>query len=338
MKGDSKVVLGLTMFDMFKGVGILAVVFLHSINWTIQNQFGWKLIYSVLMPAFFIISGYWLNPKPILEGIKSSARQLLQPYLITLVIIEGIGLLHRLLTGNLKNWLQAFFIPGILGMSGPGTRFGPLWFLLALFWSWVLFYWTTTCFEEKKQLLMATLAGIVGGIWISYRPPFQLAQGLIGFFFLYNGFLMKKKGWLSQGLRMYLYLPMGFYWLLMVWLGTMDLGMYEVRYGFFSILGSLFGAMLVIRLFLYLEFLDTSWTESVRRIGRYTMWILCIHGLEGAVVPWNVLFHFVKKDTWAGCISWFILRCVVIGIGCVVLEQWNRKKIRRRLQREVRMK
>ena len=44
--------LSLTMFDLLKGTAMIAVILLHSIDWDIQEQIGWKMLYSVLMPAF----------------------------------------------------------------------------------------------------------------------------------------------------------------------------------------------------------------------------------------------------------------------------------------------
>lgn len=173
------------------------------------------------------------------------------------------------------------------------------------------------------QIGAAVLAGVVGGLWIGHQPPFQLSQGLIGFSFLYGGYFLKKKKWLFWRLRFWEGTLMGVGWFLTAIIGTMDLGMYEVRGGFVSVLGSFLGAALLIRLFLHLDFLETLWAEGLRTIGRYTMWILCVHGIEGAVIPWNFLFRFVEKDTWMGCVCWFFLRLIVIGACCVALEQWK---------------
>ena len=321
--------LSLTMFDLLKGTAMIAVILLHSIDWDIQEQIGWKMLYSVLMPAFFVTSGYWMKPRKITAGIKGAAKQILRPYLLTILAIEGIGLVHRLATGNFQNWLDVFFLPGLLGMSGPGTRFGPLWFLLALFWAWVFFYLTASVENERLQIGLAVLSGIAGGAWISFNPPFQLAQGLIGFFYLYCGYYLKKKKLLQNELELKIALPAVLYWLLMVYFGSMDMGMYRIRYGFLSIVGSLFGAVILIRFFLRIDFMKNPVADGLRTVGRYTMWILCVHGLEGAVVPWNILFRYVEKDTWAGCFLWFVLRLTVVAVGCAVLEQWNRIRLRR---------
>ncbi len=324
--------LSLTMFDLLKGTAMMAVILLHSIDWDIQEQIGWKMLYSVLMPAFFVTSGYWMKPRKIKAGIKGAAKQILKPYLLTLLAIEIVGLIHRLATGNFQNWLEVFFVPGLLGMSGPGTRFGPLWFLLALFWAWVFFYLAVSVENEKWQAGLAVLAGIVGGACISLEPPFQLSQGLIGFFYLYCGYSLKKKKLLQKDIRLGIGFPAALYWLIMVYFGSMDMGMYYVRYGFLSIVGSLFGAVFLIRFFLRIDFVKNPVVDILRTVGRYTMWILCVHGLEGAVVPWNILFRYVDKDTWAGCFLWFILRLTVIAVGCVTLEQWNRIRMRRMIE------
>lgn len=322
-----------TMFDLLKGVGILLVVLLHSIQWEAQNQFGWKIIYSILMPVFFVTSGYWMKKKKLKDGLITSAVFVLKPYLITVFIIEFIGLVHRLLTNDLTDWLETFLMPGILGMSGENSRFGPLWFLLALFWAWCLFYVAMLIRQEWIQILCAVLCGIAGGALLPCKLPFQISQGLIAFAFVYVGYWVKRKKIFEKKFPVITVAGMLALWAFTVWFGSMDLGMYSVKLGFVSVAGSAAGALLVIRIFLHINQFENSLFDVLEQTGRYTMWILCVHAAEGAVVPWNVLWKYVPYGTWTGTVCWFCVRWILIAVICVGLSKIQRILVRRKEQR-----
>lgn len=326
-----KIRVSLTMFDMLKGLAMLLVLVRHSIVRDVGAQIEWKFLYSILMPVFFVTGGFWMKPKEWKNGIRAGCEQILKPYIVSMAVIEGTGLLHRGLTGELGDWIETFLLPGLLGMSGEGSRFGPLWFLLALFWAWSLFYLIVSVKDVRMQTGLAVLCGAAGSVWIGFMPPFQLAQGMIGSFWVYSGYRIKKERLLEKPLHAVWGMGMAALWVFTIWYGTMDLAMYRVNGGFISVLGSLCGAFLVIKVFLHLNLLENRIFDGLRLVGRYTMWILCVHGIEGALVPWRVLDRFADRNVWTGWIGWFVLRCLLIGCICVVLERIQKYKIRKRM-------
>ena len=198
MKTNKKFV-GLAMFDFLKGAGILLVLIRHSIyglNISTDSPI-WQLLYSFIMPVFFLTSGYWLKNLNFREGLKTSARQLLKPYLIVIACIDIVGLIHRSLQHNIEEWLNLFLRQSLLVMSGEYSRIGFMWFIFALFMSWVFFYALIQIKNEKLRTVISIMICCVGTLLLKYRLPFQLAQAMIAQLFVYAGYLIKKKKYLA---------------------------------------------------------------------------------------------------------------------------------------------
>ena len=330
-----KKLINLTMFDLLKGIIMLGVLFGHSI---IAPEKGlgllWygKIMHSLAMAALFIVSGYWLKKKTIKAGVKLGITYLIKPLLLVLLIINVIGFVHRAMAGNLSEWVELFFVPSLLMWNGPGTRLGPLWFVLALFWAWCIFYFVVQITGEKLQIGIAVLFGVLGGALMPLQLPYQIAPGLMGFFFLYAGYFIKKKKLLEKKVNpVLLVLMLGVWWLTVVY-GSMDFYLYDVKYGILSAIGSLLGAFLLIKLFLYVNLLDWRVLDAFGWVGRYSMWYMCIHSVEKAVFPWKILFRFVDQKSMIGIVALFILRTIMITVICCVCQKvlmyWNGRKLR----------
>lgn len=316
---ERKNVINLTMFDLLKGVLMILVVLRHSMTGSVEDSIFWRVLYSVMMPVFFITSGYWMKKRKWRAGLESGVKGLLKSFAVVMVTVNGIGFIHRLLSGNLRDWVSVFLIPTLLVKSGEDSRIGTMWFVFALFLSWCLFYGAVNLLKERGQMMFACVCGIAAGILMPRHLPFQISQGLAGFFFVYGGYQMKKKKLLEKELSFGVCILTAVLWILSIVYGSMDLAVYRMEHGLLSLIGSLGGAFLTIRLFLYLNCFENRILDRVRWIGRYSMWILCIHSVEGTVIPWKVLFVLVPQDSWAGVCAQFVLRWLLIGGVCRLL-------------------
>lgn len=324
-----KRLVSLTMFDMLKGLLMLGVIALHTAPGDAADNVFWNILYSAAMPVFFITSGYWLKKKNWKAGIKEGAKYLLKPYFYAVFLIILVGGVHRFLIHEMEEWRSVFLLPSVLMLSGDGSRLGPLWFLPALFLAWSLYYVVMGLENERLRLFLALLSGIVGGYLSNLRLPFQLAQGLVGFFYVYCGFLIKKKKLWEKKMAWYQGALLLAIWLAAVLWGKLDLGSYRVERVLLSEAGSLAGSVLLIYMFLRLNRFENLFTAGLQTVGRYTMWILCVHGVEGALVPWNsILARFVDKETFTGWLLWMALRCAVIAAGCTGLGQLENRRRR----------
>lgn len=330
-----KKLINLTMFDLLKGVAMLGVLFIHSLYFA-DRTFGslWyeRAAHTVLMPAFFMVSGYWLKKKQVGAGVKNSVDYLLKPLLMVLLIINVIGFVHRAVNGNIREWVDVFLLPSVLMLNKRGARLGPLWFILALFWAWCLYYLVVQIKEEKWQIAIAIVCAFLGGALMPLRLPFQIAPGLIAFFFVYCGYLMKKKKLLEKKIHPFIYVALLVCWGLVVYFGSMDFYSYDVKYGMGSVIGSMCGTFIMVKLFLYANLPEWRMLDGFRWIGRHSMWIMCIHAVEGAVFPWKVLFRFIEQGTLLGTVVQFVLRTCFIIVVCIVLQRWQ--MYRSRKQRE----
>ncbi len=316
---EQKNLVNLTMFDLLKGVLMILVVLRHSMVSSVDDSIFWRILYSFMMPVFFITSGYWMKKRKFRAGVESSARGLLKPFGVVLVTVNGIGALHRLLSHNLEEWVNVFLIPTLLVRSGEESRIGTMWFVFALFLSWCLFYGAVNLWKEQGQMIFACVCGVAAGLLMPWCLPFQISQGLAGFFFVYGGYQMKKKKLLEKRLSWGTGILIAGVWVLSIIYGSMDLAVYKMDHGLLSLPGSLCGAYLTIRLFLHLNCFEHVILDKIRWMGRYSMWILCIHSVEGTVFPWKVLFAFIPQNSWAGVWAQFVLRWCFIGGVCWLL-------------------
>lgn len=323
-------IVNMTMFDFLKGLGILLVLFRHSTYeiTLLTDNIVFTYIYTVLLPVFFITSGFWLRKKPFLEGVTYSLALFLKPYLITIVCIDAVGFIHRLSQNNLAEWRDLFLRQSLLAISGEYSRIAFMWFVFALMMSWILFYGVIQLKSEKIQIAVSFVLCLIGVLLLPYRPPFQIAQGLIAQTFILAGFLMKKYRFLETKLSLPLICG-----LLAVWLiggyffcrdPLCDLSMYQFGNGIPAVLCCLCGSIIVIMGGIRINAIENPVIEKIALLGRYTMWILCIHSFEAAVVPWKVLYHFLPGIP--GSILQFILRCLFIYVVFRCIKQITRRR------------
>lgn len=329
----NKRIVNLTMFDFLKGLGIIMVLFRHSIydSALLSESNLWPIIYTVLMPVFFVTSGYWLKKRPFRHGLTTSLKLFLKPYLIIIACIDLVGLIHRFLQNNMEEWVNLFLHQSVLVISGDYSRIAFMWFVFALMVGWILFYGLIQIKNEKNQIAVSFLLCFIGTLILPYKLPFQIAQGLIAQLFLFAGYLMKKHRFLEKKLSIPVLVGLAAIWLVGGYFSCReplcDLSMYQFGNGIPAVLCCLCGSILVIEAGIRINVIDNPLIEKVALLGRYTMWILCIHSFEATVVPWSYIYHFVPIGGIAGSLLKFCLRCLFIFVVfCLIKHIMRRKK------------
>lgn len=321
--------MGLNMFDLLKGFIIILVVVRHSIgDLGFPDTLAGKIIFSVLMPSLFLVSGYWLNKRDMKTGLSSSVRSLLIPCLIVIAIIVGVGAVHRAFTHNMQNWVDLYLVPSLLIIS-TGGKITPLWFMFALFIAWCLYYAAVNTLSEKAQMAAACCSAVIGGLTMPLMLPFQISQGLIAFFYVYAGYQMKKRKLLQKPLPALVVLALLAVWTAGFLFGSMELSDYRVHNFLLSVPGGLCGAYLLVRLFLCLNALQWKILDPIRWVGRYSMWILCIHAVEAAIFPWKILFPSIASGSPFGMMLRFVLRWILIVAVCQGMMWWKTRALTR---------
>lgn len=100
-------------FDIVKGITILTVVYVHS-----GASIGpLKYFVSYYMPLFFVISGYFIKQRSIVDTFKRGLKQLLLPFYVSGII----GTVIAYLIGPSQIEISRYFM-GLL--FGPVETFG----------------------------------------------------------------------------------------------------------------------------------------------------------------------------------------------------------------------
>lgn len=184
--------------DIAKGIGIFLVVFGH----TCRNAEVQSYIYFFHMPLFFIVSGFFFNPKKYtsyFSFLKETSKTLLLPY-ITFYILSYLYWL----------FIERAMRPGSETISPItpiygffyGTDYkdfmkpnGALWFLWGLFIARNFLFFATRAVKDKISLLTIFVAGAAIGWALSVtnfiKLPFSINSSFFAFFFVGIGYLSK---------------------------------------------------------------------------------------------------------------------------------------------------
>lgn len=324
--------INLSMFDFLRGTAIALVLVKHSIHTDVESLIFWRLTYMVLMPVFFMISGYWLKEKSIRAGIQSSLQSFLKPYVISMLIINVIGFAHRFLEHNLREWFSLFLIPSVLVYSGENSRIGAMWFMIALMEAWIVFYLIIQLKDKQIQYIVCLCIGIAGYFLLDLHLPFQIAQAMIAQVFVYAGYFLKKQKLLERSLKIWQLFLQGAVWLVIGLAfcrnSICDLATYHFGDNPLVIFGCICGCCLLIYIGIRINSIENPVLDKMSQTGRYTMWILCIHSIEAAVFPWKYLFKIVPEESPIGMMLQLLCRILMILGCCMLIKTKNRRKIK----------
>ena len=317
---EKKSNVNMVMFDFAKGLAMLAVVFIHSGAAAEHDTYPIILIRSVVVAVFFMASGFWLRKRKLKTGIRMAAEQLLRPYAITLGIILLIGFAHRFLTHDMRDYWDLFILPVL--KRGAGPRTGALWFLVATFQTWCMYYLLMLLKDARLRLLLVVLGALVGmGLLPVHDYTYLLPQSLLMLPYIYGGSWIREKGLFDRNVPPWLLVLMSVPALVLAAFGKIDVIMDVADFGIINIAAQLLFGYVLIYITLLINAKEWKWTEWIMEIGRHSLWVLCIHSIEMSVFPWSVLWRFVEPDSVLGILTHFALRSAGILIGCVALRK-----------------
>ena len=149
---------------MIKGIACLIVILFHC---PIPTAIGDAIIYGLRfpIPIFLMISGYFSVGKEssFLKSAFKTIKLLFFGELISLLVLEALfltGLSHTNPISILQqiNWAKTIFYGSIFN--------GTLWYLYAMFWTWILFFVVSKLkhgFTILQYLTIPLLALHIGG-------------------------------------------------------------------------------------------------------------------------------------------------------------------------------
>lgn len=275
--------------DAAKGLGIILIVFGHIAS-VESPSLLYVYIYAFHVPLFFFISGLTLKPErdPFGTMLRGKLRSLLLPYLCYALLgygfyIAGYGLaqaLHlKIEQFNYGPWHPLLGV--FIGTLGDGNLVNtPVWFIIALFCTFVIGYAINRWIPSMALRWVAVLLLAVAGYLVSreVKLPWSLSSALVGLVFFQAGHTHARRFGL-QPLP-----PRHLGWLLAI---TAAVSLFSPLNGFVTLADMELGQPPLYALFafsgLYMTIALTQWLAHrgawLAQLGRWSMAIMVIHML-----------------------------------------------------------
>lgn len=176
--------------DNLKGLTMLAVVLGHIATPLTGFIFSWH------MPAFFFLSGFFINiERPIRESIKKEAKRLIVPFFI----FGLLGIVAEIIKRNLfpgfefayqdfsivKELQGLFFWMDFTHMHQYGFV---LWFLVALFWGKIILQFLLKVIKNKIVIGIICLALFFALANQNFILPFSADKALFSLVWIFGGY------------------------------------------------------------------------------------------------------------------------------------------------------
>ena len=344
----------LGMFDLIKGFMMILMIMAHtyglfdvmngyeSLDDFVAAQSPIVLIILVLflmvgeasMPILFIASGYGFRKTTFKKCVDKQAKMLLYPYAVTgcvAVVFHFVYYYLRYRSGLRTAVVQTIrLLAGfVLGMPNETTILGqrigicgPVWFLLALFIGNVIFNELLQRFEGKVLLLVSALISCVGWLLsLGQTIPWALSQSLVAVLYICFGHMIKKNKIYTSSEKpalriavMALILAAHF---IMRCFGEYNMAVNVYSFGPVSIIVCGLSGCLTIYLFLFLNRFKGGVSEFIRKIGRLSLYVLCIHTIEimgmGVYAQYDFVNSFSGNHHLASWIVFGVRLVLVIG-------------------------
>lgn len=275
--------------DATKGLGIVLIVVGHI--YSIRTpSLAYVYIYSFHVPLFFFIAGVTLRPGvgPLVSVVARKVRTLLVPYLWYSMLGYLIYLAGYLMVQHRGISIPQFDyglwppLAGILyGTIGEGRLInGPLWFVVALFWTFLFGYVINTYIRRAAWQWVAVVTFSATGLWLAGQValPFSGVPALISLVFFQAGYRMPLETWwrgMGPHLRWACLGALVFVCTFAARNGLIQLGEGLIGNPFAFLLFAFSGVLAVVLLLRQFEG-HTHWLAFV---GRYSLSIVLIHML-----------------------------------------------------------
>ncbi len=191
----------LGFIDLAKAIAFMMVVCGHTF---VPGSRLRAIIYSFHMPLFFILAGYTFRTKSQKTAVVTSAKRLLLPYALaytTVTVIPSVLIwTQERRFAKLISLLKSFVYTTGDGHVIEST--GAFWFLVALFFSRIIFNALLLVLEKHDASTLvqgivcgavATLSYVLGGVFTIWLPM-ALDIALMGVFFMWSGYAMRQTG------------------------------------------------------------------------------------------------------------------------------------------------
>lgn len=323
----------LGFFDFYKGILMICIPVLHILNLWKDSNGAWDastLISktSVIVVSFFVISGYGFRPANMRKCLKKQCRQILLPYCYMAISCIAIIIIKNLLKGrNLLEDVTPCARGFFFAHTGSSVLFGKHifevssgWFLWTLFWAWIILNAVFLLKDEKKIHVAVVCLGILGMCLTVLSPwIWCIPQSLLAAVLLYIGYLIKTKKFFACVMPVkYIVFCVMLFGISLAFGGS-NMGSNYWRLGALDFMGTVAGTLLLLKIYSYILMPDNLIIEIIMMIGRYTYWIVCLHGIDMIAVNFeNIIVHF-ELPYPVNILLHMGLDATFIAVGCKVI-------------------
>ena len=194
--------------DNAKGFAILLVILGHAGG----DYAVFRWVFGVHLVMFFLLSGYTFRRKPLTKDfLNRKFSRLMTPYFMTcaMTLLTDMVLFLGQSTEVvsfiiIRDLVRSFFASGAITNFGAlelNTIIGAIWFLPALFFATMFFQIILNLWEGTDTAGGIAAAVLAGGGYLSARFiwfPFSIQAGMLGTFFLWLGYEIRKSGILTR--------------------------------------------------------------------------------------------------------------------------------------------
>ncbi len=297
--------------DITKAIGIILMLIGHCVSLGYLGRF----IFSFHMPLFFILSGFFYKKEHLENIIKKGYRKLITPFLITsltcVILVSFINYRHAF-EGLIGTFTFCGGFPNeIIHLD---SRIGPIWFLVALFWCKIFWYFIQkSSYKFIICLILSTISFIIGKYFIS--PPFGILQGACALIFYAIGYYWKL---LNIHLSKIQYSFGIIVWILCIIFARFDFVAYDCTLYPISMFAAFIGT--------YSMYLIASKTPKNLKpimiwLGQNTMLILCYHTII------FLLLREVQVHPLVGIFAKFFLSILLPYLHILIKDFITNKKI-----------
>ena len=348
MATSQKLRINLGTFNLVKGILMILVVFSHMQGrYSVEtipavSPLFWllKLSRAGTIPMFFLISGYTFKEKPAKVMLKKTYSELVVPFLWgALGCIVLFPLLHfPVLDLKSVNYCEQLTITAFaLGlpterlMMNGHTSFSvqSLWFLLALFIAQNLLCYIVKKEKTSTQSLLTLLCVALG--FLLYRLEINyycIPQGLVAVGYCYAGYQLKKQKQLERLLSsVWVIVGLAAVCLLQTFFGR-RFSMADGEYGLLAYLAAGGSGLLFMILGIHGSRLTWKGLNWLKKIGMYSYWIICIHGVEMLACPWDIVMP--KLPPYPAFFLEVALKIIIITGVCTILKKISQNKYKKK--------
>ena len=315
------------------------MTFVYSLSIVVRVLFSIMASFLVAMiPTLLLIAGYGFRKRDVKKTFISQAKELLKPYYITALVTSLLNIaVHYASFGYLPGALSesARVFGGMaLGLTqtvtiGNITLFanGPIWYLFTMFWSITLFNVVLNKVKEEQVPYYAFGISVIG--WLLSYPkfvPFCISQGMVGVLFVYIGYYLKKNKFFlkehSTKEKIIYAIAVVIPNLVMTSFGfvtEMADNLYTL--GPVTYVENGLFAILMTYIFLRVNVLRGKIAGGIRTIGRYSLYVMCVHTVEMLAFPWYTVAKKFEAHPFIGMLLVYFVRLMIIFTGCYMINR-----------------